>query len=1128
MSSVSVQQLTESVVNALAVIIDANASSDQRRNANALIEDVKNGIDNVFCTQLALNLVDGAFFESISVSENKKCILMQTVRHFGLQLIENTIKSGWNSMNIEMKNELKTLFENILRSNANNVSQDIQLKHGLSKCVVELMKREWPQNWPNFLNTLLDLKRNECVLFIFWRLAEDVGVFYLPTNAQRRREINVEIVANLNLIMQYIADCFAANDIHLSVVSLKALTGFLEWCTLDAMLLSFLCDILGTPTTLENCEMKILVCECLIICLSRKGLKVEERKTLAILFNEKNLKSILLAVRNSAEHILKTNTFSNQDFDLSKRLCYVLSLMGQLVISLNSSEIVVHTLSSFLETQLELFTCENQVLNSLSLQFWRDFIRNPHYGKSYIDDSLIKKLLSASPLKLVKQTFNSKYMAYEFDGPEDYEAFYYKFRAEVVEILRNLTTINEQNCFQFSMSMLKTLLDNENSSKIEWEIISTILDAICNRLSEVETFSSEGLLIFKFMLERVGRISDPDLISSQLSCLSALFIFLPFTSETNVIKDMLDKMFTLALYRIEGQTKQTRSKPVKNLRRHACCAFVKLCRFYPKLLTPLFQNLKNHISMICVSTDELSQMEKCTLNEGLLLISNEFESEIQEEFVKELIYPLAFFYNTILNTQQFISYIGLDVNSDNDSNGQNRANIIYAVNTIVGLLKRVVRKQVLLPSITHLIGALFPLIVNLNSLWKPEYQSLIHSEYKQLAFATITETERLQLLEIPLSSPSTEGIVFKSASHRMQTFLWALHENACSAVGNALQILNPEIYLANLSFCDTLIACEHLPDAKLRMILKHCLKPLVTNCPNEFKFLDEVIFPVIQNFIPFLFRRINAKWESMRIRNTESSEIDNDLAENEVVEDQLCRLLSREFVDLLFVLCVQSKPSKNSVNNFNEDTEMTDEISPNVTQDSVFSNLGELVLRRMPDVLIIASAVSLTWMDSIVSNKSAVLNCYLFRKLIGDNAIKTVDEASFLFQQVLTALSFFGEHEQNQTILLQLILVLYEGIIMRLPDVGFKLKLSEISGESKEKWDNFEEKWMKPFAGRAPITEKRKKEALKSLLSSVIGVSFIAQLYIVNLFIDRKTSVNFIKETRMKSEVCDQLYSTER
>ena len=46
----------------------------------------------------------------------------------------------------------------------------------------------------------------------------------------------------------------------------------------------------------------------------------------------------------------------------------------------------------------------------------------------------------------------------------------------------------------------------------------------------------------------------------------------------------LSQIFAAAVFSLDGQTKSTRSKAVKNVRRHACSVLVKMCKEYPQLL----------------------------------------------------------------------------------------------------------------------------------------------------------------------------------------------------------------------------------------------------------------------------------------------------------------------------------------------------------------------------------------------------------------------------------------------------------------------------------------------------------------------------------------------------------------
>lgn len=163
----------------------------------------------------------------------------------------------------------------------------------------------------------------------------------------------------------------------------------------------------------------------------------------------------------------------------------------------------------------------------------------------------------------------------------------------------------------------------------------------------------------------------------------------------------------------------------------------------------------------------------------------------------------------------------------------------------------------------------------------------------------------------------------------------------------------------------------------------------------------------------------------------------------------------------------------------------------NDPKETTISELGNYLLSAYPNAIIYPSAKSLSWLDTTISLKTCNLNALLIKKMIDDNMIQSETAVYFLFDQLLSALSFFGEHEQNQSILLHLMLILYEGIAIRLGFDSLKLKLSQITATDLKDWDDFHQKLIKNNETKDKIlfTDKRKKEFLKRLVSQVIGVS---------------------------------------
>lgn len=64
---------------------------------------------------------------------------------------------------------------------AGGISEEPHMKDALSRVIVEMVKREWPQQWPSLLAELSDAcscgeTQTELVLMVFLRLVEDVAV----------------------------------------------------------------------------------------------------------------------------------------------------------------------------------------------------------------------------------------------------------------------------------------------------------------------------------------------------------------------------------------------------------------------------------------------------------------------------------------------------------------------------------------------------------------------------------------------------------------------------------------------------------------------------------------------------------------------------------------------------------------------------------------------------------------------------------------------------------------------------------------------------------------------------------------------------------------------------------------
>lgn len=154
------------------------------------------------------------------------------------------------------------------------------------------------------------------------------------------------------------------------------------------------------------------------------------------------------------------------------------------LIFLNSTETTQNNLTPYLNSMLFILSHPNHSITSIALQFWREFVKSSKINNLVFDEQFVNSVIGTIPSKLIKKQFIISEMYLEFDDVEDYEAFYFKYRADILELLRNLTLRNETVCFKYIMNLLQTTLINHCNSSTEWEILATLLDATLRKLTK--------------------------------------------------------------------------------------------------------------------------------------------------------------------------------------------------------------------------------------------------------------------------------------------------------------------------------------------------------------------------------------------------------------------------------------------------------------------------------------------------------------------------------------------------------------------------------------------------------------------------------------------------------------------
>lgn len=642
---------------------------------------------------------------------------------------------------------MKLLQEGVGLAQDQNISH---MKDAISRIIVEMIKREWPQQWSTLLSELSDActkgeAQTELVLFVFLRLVEDVALLQTLESNQRRKDIYAALTTNMQEIFDFFLRLIelhvgefrkytAANNRtnameHSRVVQvvLQTLTGFVDWVNINHImagngrLLQILCILLN------DVDFQSSAADCLLQIANRRG-TTKERKPLLILFSEEAITCIY-------QSVLQTDRLTNEPYyQFLKKSAQVIQALCSLLTSVwgkdDGNDVRPTNFRLFLETSLIFMRHASLTLTHYSALTWLNMLKHDQISKDPVFLEYIPRLIDLIGPKVIKVYYPSTrpteitmhpqvFASLDFDSEEEFFQFFARCRADLLDIFRQSTLhaplVTFAYCEQWLTLRLQqapteiTTCSIRDPAYIEWEALVNTLDSVLSRILMVTERPSvaTGLKLLENCLK--VNSTDPMIVSILLSCISSLFVFLSMSScqitSTNcvamtgvaLLPKVLEKIFSTLLFREPEETKGTQTVAVRQLRRHSAALMVKIALKYPLLLLPIFDQINASVQALARQTDQLTNNEIIQLQEALLLISNHFcDYEKQSNFIMEIIRPAVTQWMTLSavlkSPRAFIEFVGLNQTPINppidDAFSANRGQIANAINLVLSVIKR--------------------------------------------------------------------------------------------------------------------------------------------------------------------------------------------------------------------------------------------------------------------------------------------------------------------------------------------------------------------------------------------------------------------------------------------------------
>lgn len=539
-------RMIESVVRISSYDPIENHSIQQRLNT-VINQEIHNDPDLFFrVARQLLKQIEPVIHRTLSIeqsSSNLDEVFIETLCYFSFRILENIVKFDWYRFRNEQRNEAKIFatelccdFGKQISSSPNiytRISNSNLILNTASRFVTEIFIREWPNNWPNFFDSITQ-SLSILTIHTFLNFSDYINKLFLPNNPNRRKEITKYLMFKQEQINNYLLQALSIKiqsastntDQLMLLKTLEAIESLWEWFPLERKIIekvNLLVEIIpfnnneflyrlrllslrSIETLLkrqvkrfEDTEViedvyfnlndggftsKILKLFCLRYCSIDNEIALNDPKEFTVMIS---LLEIIITIACKIIHLFGLETtsdksrqkmISNQPFwyDLNLMMSTLLVRDNVLIDEkllryyLNLSKMIVHHKLNISNGGV----CRNETEKYLQSLQWDDF---------YIDE-VVKKICE---LKIVPKSQDSAldlFINDSLDCYEDYLKFFRTNRTQFILFISNLIKLNpsmRKICFTF----LNELMDNINRSNEtdinSWTRASIILPALFSK-----------------------------------------------------------------------------------------------------------------------------------------------------------------------------------------------------------------------------------------------------------------------------------------------------------------------------------------------------------------------------------------------------------------------------------------------------------------------------------------------------------------------------------------------------------------------------------------------------------------------------------------------------------------------
>ncbi|KAF9149710.1 hypothetical protein BG015_008471 [Linnemannia schmuckeri] len=872
-----------------------------------------------------------------------------TVRHFGLSLMENTARYKWTdaSLTPELKAQIRM---NVMALALEATTREMSLLVLRSLCedvciyddpVAGLRKKDLRAG-------LLIIMSSEAILRE--QYPDGVKGHKDEVTLMVGEQGNDGWLSRISILLQELlprcqTEAKTPADEKIAVAALRTLSATLDWVISSSVSSASVIPLICQATLSPSEKVRLAGAECYDVLSSRNLSEHEREKMIWPLLDEGGIDLISKAYLAQSNQSLQGDSY----LFLQKMVQATVNLGEQQLCAKRNAR-VPKELSKFLQLLYAMTSHPSVILSSFVSFFWTTLLRHETFSKDPTVHTFIPPLLELYSGVLAKD-FEYKresdpvyahFVAQDFESPSDFRTKVGSIFQKAVDVIHLSVPIVPLPAFLWVANKVSDALKIElpTSSNVKNTIQFQIFDgaltlmeitisSLTDIISDKANPQSEEILaamntLLGMLIEYNGKCPAAlERIAASLSSYADMFKL-----NSTLLFRCLDKLFKSVEYPMSSKS----DIDVRELRYRSGITLVKIGKAIPNTLYPIYGEIDTAIQRL-IQQGVISGGEKKTLLSFQLVIGFNAGMALERNAIFEkVVGPVAVgFQSTDLqevlsDPAKFMAFIGaMELSEASSKNlqgqeverlgtvvAQRRALLSWSVDALLTFMRETLdtkestKKELWAAYLGPMLPNLLSTIRCLHAICDVQAWTGLSPEMSRVLMLSPEEKEIMVTGKAPSATTGSSTLYATKLISDLKTWLSVLRDHCYKLLAQLTTLGAPFYSIPALQPILEQSLFEHvdkLTNRQLRLLINSAAQPIVINCPAEY--MDSTLSHLLMVLFPYLDQRLERDWKAAAadglVMDEQGDPEDLDVSD-EIVKEVMLRDLTYYVANFLYAV----------------------------------------------------------------------------------------------------------------------------------------------------------------------------------------------------------------------------------